>query len=68
MEISERGLGATLASAEVGAREVGWFAVRQPGIVRFLEAGGKVLLAPVVPTLDENFSTCAALANGPDAW
>ena len=43
MEISERGLGATLASAEVGAREVGWFAVRQPGIVRFLE---ERLLAP----------------------
>lgn len=37
MEISERGLGETLAGAEVGAHELGWFAVRQPGIVRFLE-------------------------------
>jgi len=35
----------------------------QERIIRFIEAGGKVLLAPVIPTLDETFSPCTILAD-----
>jgi hypothetical protein len=35
----------------------------QERLVRFLEIGGKLLIAPVIPTLDENFSPCTVLAD-----
>jgi hypothetical protein len=35
----------------------------QKRLVRFLETGGKILLAPVIPTLDEAFSQCTILAD-----
>jgi beta-galactosidase len=35
----------------------------QERIVRFLEFGGKVFLAPVLPTVDENFEPCTILAD-----
>jgi beta-galactosidase len=46
-----------LATSVSMARDV------QQRIVRFLEAGGRVLLAPVVPTLDESFASCTILAD-----
>lgn len=35
----------------------------QQQLVRFLDAGGKLLLAPLVPTLDEEFAPCTLLAD-----
>lgn len=35
----------------------------QRRLVRFLEAGGKLLLTPAVPTLDEHFRPCRILAD-----
>lgn len=35
----------------------------QQRLVKFLEAGGKLLLAPVLPTLDENFNPCSVLVD-----
>jgi beta-galactosidase len=35
----------------------------QERIVRFLKAGGKVLLAPVIPVMDEMFFPCTVLAD-----
>lgn len=35
----------------------------QRRLVRFLKAGGKLLLCPIVPTLDENFRPCRVLAD-----
>jgi len=35
----------------------------QERLVRFLEAGGKILIAPVIPTMDETFSPCTVLAD-----
>jgi len=34
----------------------------QERLVRFLSAGGKLLIAPILPTLDENFRSCTLLA------
>ena len=38
-------------------------AEKQKNLVNFLENGGKVLLVPVVPTLDEQFNTCTLLSD-----
>jgi beta-galactosidase len=46
-----------VASATSMPREV------QTRLVRFLAAGGKLLLAPVVPTLDDEFRPCTILAD-----
>ncbi|MHB9023037.1 MAG: beta-galactosidase [Armatimonadota bacterium] len=35
----------------------------QQRLVQFVEAGGKVLLAPLVPTLDEHYAPCTILAD-----
>ncbi|HEY3417271.1 MAG TPA: beta-galactosidase, partial [Armatimonadota bacterium] len=35
----------------------------QQRLVRFVEAGGKLLLAPLVPTLDEHYQPCTLLAD-----
>ena len=35
----------------------------QENLVAFLEAGGKLLVAPLLPTLDENFLPCTVLAD-----
>jgi len=35
----------------------------QHRLVRFLQAGGRVLLSPVLPTLDENLQPCTVLAD-----
>jgi beta-galactosidase len=36
---------------------------KQEHIVRFLQQGGKLLIAPVLPTLDENLEPCTILAD-----
>ncbi|MFZ2654001.1 MAG: beta-galactosidase [Victivallales bacterium] len=46
-----------IASSVSMARDI------QERIVRFLEAGGKILIAPVIPTMDETFSPCTVLAD-----
>lgn len=38
-------------------------AAKQERVVRFLKAGGKVLIAPVIPVVDENLQPCALLSD-----
>ena len=46
-----------VASATTMPRKV------QENLVAFLKAGGKLLIAPVIPTLDEDFNSCTVLAD-----
>lgn len=38
-------------------------AAKQERLVRFLERGGRLLIAPVLPTVDEHFEPCTLLAD-----